>query len=138
MDWIEHFHKDHMEVLLLLTKLEGNLREVQHVGKLRSGVLLESREFVEVVEKVIRPHFLREEEYIYPAVVKLNPHASEFINTMLEEHQELYSAFDRFKAAVEEENPVDLITSGESVLRFLKNHIVKEEKQIPALLQQGR
>jgi len=135
MDWIKHFNQDHMEVLLLLTKLDGNLQEVKHLGKVRSGILLECEEFLEVVEKVILPHFQAEEEHLYPTLVKRNPQASGFVEIMLQEHQELYEDFERFKVAVKAGEPADLITSGEGILRFLKDHILKEEKEIPVLLQ---
>lgn len=90
---------------------------------------------MEIVDEVIRPHFVREEEHIYPAVAAAGQAGKEFVAEMLAEHQELYAAFNRFAAAVTAEVPGDLLSSGELILQFLKSHIVKEETQIPALLK---
>lgn len=134
MEWIEHFHKDHMEVLLLLTKLEGNLLEVRHLGKLRSGIILECKEFLEVVDKVIKPHFKLEEDKLYPEVAAKGEQAKLFIDLMLADHQKLYTAFNEFNGAVYCENPADLVTAGDNILAVLKNHIEKEELDIPAIM----
>ena len=135
MGWVEHFQKDHRATELLLAKLEGNLREIAHSGRVRQGILLECRELLEIVEQVIRPHFAREEEHIYPAVAATGQAGKEFAAEMLAEHQALFDAFNKFASAVTAEVPAELLSAGEVILKFLKDHIVKEDTQIPALLR---
>jgi hemerythrin-like domain-containing protein len=132
MTWIDHYREDHKAVLLLLAKLDGNIREIEK-GQARPNNMLEFEEFGEVIKKVIIPHFKGEEDEIYPNLVQINPSAAKFVEDMLGEHHKLHQAFGDFLEATEQARQEKLVQSGKVLLQLLKKHIEKEEDVIPKL-----
>lgn len=100
MDWLKRFHNDHANLVRILSKLEGNLKDIEY-GEAGVNVIWELREFVELVDKVVIPHFRAEEETVYP---RLSAGASaefkRFIAGLYEEHNQLYEAFEGFAKAL--------------------------------------
>lgn len=99
MLWLNRFHDDHMAVVRLLSKLEGNLRDIEH-GEAGINAIWDLREFVEIIKGVIVPHFRNEEKTVYPKASIVDEEAREFILGMYKEHDDLYEAFEGFFKAV--------------------------------------
>lgn len=132
MSWLEHYHEDHMSVLLLVEKLEGNIKYLE-AGQAGPNIIFEFKEFGDVLREVIIPHFKNEETGIYPAVAKINAAANSFINAMLEDHAVLYKAFDEFLAGLEPADFERLKAAGGEIIPVLRRHIHKEEEFISDL-----
>ncbi len=102
MRWLNRFHDEHAAVEIILTKLEGNLKDIEH-GEAGANVIWELKEFVEIINNVIIPHFKAEEKDVYPEALRVSGDKS-FISSMYEEHNLLYDAFAGFIDALGEEN----------------------------------
>ncbi|MDD4238016.1 MAG: hemerythrin domain-containing protein [Desulfotomaculaceae bacterium] len=100
MYWLKRFHDDHANLGRIVSKLEGNLKDIEY-GEAGVNVIWELREFVELVHNVVIPHFKAEEQSVYP---RLSAGASEdrrgFIAGLYEEHNQLYEAFEGFAKAL--------------------------------------
>ena len=100
MDWLKRFHNDHAALVRILSKLEGNLKDIEY-GEAGVNVIWELREFVELVHNVVIPHFKAEEENIYPRLaIDASEGSSGFISGLYEEHNQLYEAFEGFAEAL--------------------------------------
>ncbi|TEB17416.1 hypothetical protein Psfp_00640 [Pelotomaculum sp. FP] len=100
MDWLKRFHDDHAALMRIISKLEGNLKDIEY-GEAGVNVIWELREFVELVRNVVIPHFKSEEETVYPRLsVGASKDHREFIASLYEEHNQLYEAFDGFNKAL--------------------------------------
>ncbi|HBC93883.1 MAG TPA: hypothetical protein DCZ10_13560 [Pelotomaculum sp.] len=100
MDWLKRFQDDHAALIRIISKLEGNLKDIEY-GEAGVNVIWELREFVELVRNVVIPHFKAEEETIYPRLsAGAGKDLSEFIASLYEEHNQLYEAFDGFNKAL--------------------------------------
>ncbi|MEW6202085.1 MAG: hemerythrin domain-containing protein [bacterium] len=73
-DYIKEFRNDHVWVVDNLLKLKGAVA---------GGSLGEAREIVDALDKGVGPHFLFEEEALYPA---LRTFLGEYIDELLGEH----------------------------------------------------
>ena len=135
MSWIKHYHDDHMNVLQLLAKLEGNLKAME-TGTAGPAVNLELQEFGEVLENVIIPHFKSEEKHIYVETSKISERHREFIYHMLDDHRKLYVAFEEFIQALKPIQQDKLTGAGETIIKVLRSHIIEEEKVLPELAKE--
>lgn len=99
MFWLNRFHDDHMAVVRLLAKLEGNLKDLEH-GEAGVNAIWDLREFAEVIRDVIIPHFKNEEKTTYPKASGVGEEAREFMMGMYKEHDDLYEAFEGFFKAL--------------------------------------
>lgn len=100
MLWLDRFHDDHMAVVRILPKLEGNLKDIEY-GEAGENAIWDLREFAELVKNVIIPHFKDEEKVVYPKASTVDEDGYKFIAGMYDEHKALYEAFDGFFKALE-------------------------------------
>jgi len=127
INWIANYHEDHMAVLRLLAKLEGNIKEIS-MGTKRQHVDMEFKEFADVIKDVIIPHFKQEERGIYARINEVSEKHQNFIKSMLDEHERLYLVFDQYIAATD---PLE----EKAIIEVLERHIKKEEEIIPRLAE---
>ncbi|WP_366924672.1 hemerythrin domain-containing protein [Metallumcola ferriviriculae] len=132
MSWVKHYHDDHMAVMRLLAKLEGNIKEIE-MGEKRTHLNLELEEFARVIREVIIPHFKHEETGIYARIAEVSEEERDFINRMLEEHRRLYVAFEDYLSAVDSLDEAKLAAAGKIIIDILAKHIKKEELVIPKI-----
>lgn len=100
MDWLKKFQDDHANIVRIMSKLEGNLKDIEY-GEAGINVIWELREFVQLVHNVVIPHFKAEEETIYPRLsASAGEGISELVDSLYEEHNQLYNAFDGFEKAL--------------------------------------
>lgn len=137
MEWIENYHEDHKAVLIMLAKLEGNILDLKH-GMATPNSMLEFQEFGEIIKTVILPHFKNEEKTIYPEASAVDDEMRLYIKDMYEEHNKLYKAFDQYQQAVEAGDNEQIIASGLQITELLRQHILKEEDEIPNMLRKKR
>jgi len=97
--WLSRFHDDHMAVVRLLPKLEGNLKDLEH-GEAGVNAIWDLREFAEIIRNVIIPHFKNEEKTVYPKASGVGEEAQKFMTGMYKEHEDLYEAFEGFFKAL--------------------------------------
>jgi len=96
VDWLKRFHDDHEAIILMLSKLEGNLKDIEH-GEVGSNVLWDLKEFSDMFNHVVVPHFKAEEASVYPRLAAgAGEELRKLIDTLYEEHNQLYEAFDGF------------------------------------------
>lgn len=102
MDWLKRFHDDHAALVRILSKLEGNLKDIEH-GEAGANVIWELKEFVELFHNVVIPHFKAEEKTVYPRLAAgAGPGLTELIDSLYEEHNRLYEAFEGFAEALQD------------------------------------
>ena len=99
MLWLNRFQEDHMAVVRLLAKLEGNLKDLEY-GEAGVNAIWDLREFAEIIRNVIIPHFKNEEKTVYPKASGVGGEARKFMTGMCEEHEDLYVAFEGFFKAL--------------------------------------
>lgn len=136
MNWLEGYHDDHMSVLLLLEKLEGNIQYLE-TGQAAPNMIYDFMEFGDVLREVIIPHFRDEEERIYPPLAKINAAAKSFVDAMLEDHVVLHKAFNEFLAGLEAVDFDRLKAAGRQIIPVLQKHIQKEEELVPQLARKA-
>jgi iron-sulfur cluster repair protein YtfE (RIC family) len=136
MSWLEGYHEDHMAVLLLLEKMEGNIRYME-AGQAGPNMIYDFKEFGDVLREVIIPHFKNEEEGIYPSLAKINAAAKSFVDAMLADHAVLYKAFDEFLGGLEQSDLGRLTAAGRQIIPVLRKHIHKEEELVPELARKA-
>ncbi|MDA8234662.1 MAG: hemerythrin domain-containing protein [Clostridia bacterium] len=137
MTWTKGYHEDHMAVLVLLAKLEGNLKDLEK-GQYNCGINLDFKEFGDIIKTVIIPHFKKEETDVYPQIAKIDTTSEHIIDKMLEEHRQLYDSFGDYLQAIDETDNQALIRSGHEILRVLGHHIHKEEELLPKLIKKAK
>lgn len=133
MNWLKTYHEDHLSVLVLLAKLEGNIMSLR-AGQDTPHLFIEFNEFGDVIKNVIIPHFKNEETKIYKTISESGADGKKFIDVMLQEHNALYELFDRYFAAVETKNNDEIIETSEIIEKVLRHHIIKEEDEIPKFI----
>lgn len=131
MDWMERFKEDHLKVLQLCDKLEGIVKDIK-VGIATPNVMYDLKEFLEIIEKMIIPHFQKEEEKIYPEIAQKTGEEA-YINEMYEDHRKLYQHFAVFQEGTKKNDLSLLTTAGAEIAELLRHHIYKEEKELPNL-----
>lgn len=100
LDWLKRFHDDHAALARILSKLEGNLKDIKY-GEAGINVIWELREFVDLARNVVIPHFKAEEETVYPSLAtEASAELSKLVKSLYEEHSLLYEAFDGFAKAL--------------------------------------
>lgn len=117
MRWLKKFHDEHAAVQFVLFKLEGNLKDIEH-NVSGANVIWELKEFVDIINNVIIPHFKAEEKDIYPEALRLSEDKS-FINSMYDEHNLLYDAFAGFIHSLGEENLETLAHQGDKLAKII-------------------
>lgn len=134
MNWLKNYHEDHMAVLLLLAKFEGNIMSLR-AGQATPNTFTEFTEFGDVIKGVVIPHFKSEETGIYKNISESGPDGKEFIDNMLQEHIALYKLFDQYLAAVEALDNDKLIEISDTLEKVLRHHIHQEEEEIPKIME---
>ncbi len=132
INWIDNYHEDHMAVLRLLAKLDGNIKEID-MGTKRQHVDMEFKEFADVIKDVIIPHFKQEESGIYARINEVSEKHQNFIKNMLDEHERLYLVFDQYITAADPLEEQAIIEPAKTIIEVLERHIKKEEEAIPIL-----
>lgn len=99
MIWMEKFHDDHMAILGVLPKLEGNLMDIEH-GEAGRNVIWELQEFADLIKNVLIPHFNEEDKVVYPLAASVSEGGRLFIEGMNNEHRLLYQAFGGYVQAM--------------------------------------
>ncbi|MCL6635322.1 MAG: hemerythrin domain-containing protein [Peptococcaceae bacterium] len=102
MSWLKRFHEDHMAVVRLLAKLEGNLKDIEY-DEAGENAIWDLKEFGDLLKKVVIPHFKEEEKTTYPRAAAVDEEGRQFISGMYGEHKDLYEAFEGFFRALGEE-----------------------------------
>lgn len=106
MDWLKRFHDDHAAIILMLSKLEGNLKDIEH-GEVGDNVLWELKEFSDMFNHVVVPHFKAEEVSVYPRLLDgAGEELSKLVDSLYEEHEQLYEAFDEFAKSFHDAAPL--------------------------------
>ncbi|MDF9407374.1 hemerythrin domain-containing protein [Pelotomaculum isophthalicicum JI] len=95
MLWLDKFHEEHMAIIRILPKLEGNLKDIEYGGA-GQNVIWELIEFATVIKNVLIPHFKEEDLIVYPKAASVDENGKIFISGMYDEHKILYEAFDGF------------------------------------------
>jgi len=134
MDWMKTYHEDHKSVMILLAKFTGNVMDLK-AGMSTPNTIVEFKEFADIINNVIIPHFKSEETTIYAEIKKKSPAGSDFIDDMLQEHEELYSLFDAYITAVEAQDTTIIIDISTRLEHVLRHHIIKEEDHLPSFLK---
>lgn len=134
MNWLKTYHDDHDSVLVLLAKLEGNIKDLQS-GQDTPNIFTEFVEFGDVIKDVWIPHFKREETGVYQTIANSGPEGEKFIDFMLREHQALYKLFDQYFAAVESRDKGKLIEISNTLEKVLRHHVHQEEERVPQFLE---
>lgn len=133
MDWLKRFHEDRTNLMRILSKFEGNLKDIEYGGA-GVNVIWELREFVDLVNKVVIPYFKEVEENIYP---RLSDNASDDLSQLIaglyREHKQLYEAFDGFARVLSEvdfpEYKVDC--RGRSIQVTMANSVNIDKMEVP-------
>lgn len=99
MLWMEKFHHEHMAIIAILPKLEGNLMEIEH-GEAGHNVIWELHEFADLIMNVLIPHFNEEDKVVYPQAAGVSEEGRVFIDGMNNEHKLLYQAFAGYVQAM--------------------------------------
>lgn len=133
MRWLKNFHDEHAAVDFVLTKLEGNLKDIEN-GESGENVIWELKEFVEIVNNVIIPHFKAEEEGVYPEALRLSEDKN-FITGMYDEHNMLYEAFEEFTKSLGEGTPGVKLHQGELAKIISKSRNI-DKIEVPKNLDQ--
>lgn len=134
MHWLKRFHDEHTAVNFVLTKLEGNLKDIEH-GEAGANVIWELKEFVEIVNNVIIPHFKAEEIGVYPEALRVSGD-KDFITGMYEEHNILYDAFERFVNSLGAENLRTEAQQGDKIARIIAKSKNVDITETPKNLEQ--
>lgn len=100
MDWLKKFHYNHAALVRMLSKLEGNLKDIKY-GEAGANVVWELREFVDLAHYVVIPHFKAEEATVYPRLAAAaSTELRGLVDSLYKEHNQLYEAFEGFTKAV--------------------------------------
>lgn len=100
MIWMEKFHNDHLSIMGILSKLEGNLMDIEH-GEAGYNVIWELQEFADLINNVLIPHFNEEDKVVYPRAAGVSEEGRVFIDGMNNERKLLYQAFAGYVQAME-------------------------------------
>jgi hemerythrin-like domain-containing protein len=134
MRWLKKFHDEHAAVDFILTKLEGNLKDIEH-GEASANVIWELKEFVEIINNVIIPHFKAEEKDVYPEALRISEDKN-FITCMYDEHKLLYDAFEEFIDSLGEENLETEPQKGDKLARIISKSRNIDKIEVPKNLDQ--
>lgn len=113
MLWLKRFHDDHMALVRILPKLEGNLRDIE-AGEAGENVIWDLKEFAELLRNVVIPHFIEEEKTVYPKASEVDNDGRQFIAGMYDEHKALYEAFGGFFKSLKGDNRQEEILEQEN------------------------
>lgn len=134
MRWLKRFHDEHEAVSFVLIKLEGNLKDIEN-GESGANVIWELKEFAEIVNNVIIPHFKAEEKEVYPKASRLSED-KEFITSLYDEHNLLYDAFEGFIRSLGDENLGTELKEGEKLARIISQSRNIDKIEVPKNLDQ--
>jgi hemerythrin-like domain-containing protein len=119
IDPIEILMKEHQEVLKKVEIVEDQVRRRD------INALWES---TAVLQNIIMLHSIRkEEEVLFPIILKKAPDEMTFIQIVHEDHKEFLSLLHSFRAGLQENDILDGIVS--SLIVNLRNHIRKEDDE---------
>jgi hemerythrin-like domain-containing protein len=134
MRWLNRFHDEHEAVQFVLMKLEGNLKDIEH-GESDVNVIWELKEFAEIINNVIIPHFKAEEKDIYPEALRLGID-EKFIAEMYDEHNVLYEAFKGFNDSIGKENLGIKLKEGGELARIISKSRNIDKIEVPKNLDE--
>lgn len=134
MSWLKRFYDEHAAVDFVLTKLEGNLKDIEHEES-GANVIWELKEFAEIIKNVIIPHFKAEEKEVYPKASKLSED-KEFIASLYDEHNLLYDAFEGFISALGKENLGAELQQGDKLAKIISKSRNIDKIEVPKNLDQ--
>jgi hemerythrin-like domain-containing protein len=123
-DPIKLLRQEHDAVLEVVDRMELAVSDLQ--GSRREEALSTLREALDYLEKEVRAHGQKEEEYLYPALGRHVPKLT--IDVMLEEHRDLWWRLDAFARVLSTAEPSlnDLRWKTTAVVDLLRRHIDKE------------
>lgn len=134
MHWLKKFHDEHTAVDFILIKLEGNLKDIE-CGEAGANVIWELKEFVEIINNVIIPHFKAEEIDVYPEALRVSGD-KDFITGMYDEHNMLYDAFEGFVNSLGAENLRTEVQQGDKLARIISKSKNVDITEAPKNLDQ--
>ena len=134
MGWLNRFHDEHKAVQYVLMKLEGNLKDIEH-GESDANVIWELKEFAEIIDNVIIPHFKAEEKDVYPEALRLSKD-EKFIAQMYDDHNILYEAFEGFNDSIGKENLGIKLKEGGKLARIISKSRNIDKIEVPKNLDE--
>ncbi len=134
MSWLKRFQNEHTAVYYILTKLEGNLKDIEH-DTAGMNVIWELKELADIINNVLIPHFRSEEKDVYPKALELTDDKN-FIMGMYEEHNLLYDSFDEFIASLGAENLGLRVQQGNKLAQVIAKSKNSEVSEAPKNLDQ--
>ena len=92
-----------------------------------------AQDFVENCEA----HFGREEDILFPSLLKAAPNAAGPVAAMRQEHMQMRLQFDELLAAVDRKDVDDLTDVAEGLLMLMQQHNAKEENVLYPIADQA-
>ena len=123
---------DHKVVLRQLRKLEKGLDEIE-LDSVARKYIIETADFI---ERVVKKHFLKEEEILFPLLSKMPGMGEGPLKMLYLEHEEFRSNNQKFQEFVDRLRDKedlkayrsDIVEKGRAIILILREHIEKEDK----------
>ncbi len=141
----ELFRSDHHGVLDRLEKLDRIfLRMEDDSASLEKADTAFFDEMIELFDTELVVHFRREEKVLFPTLEKYVPRDMSPIGLMLEEHERIFQAIDKFKedqeaisaaGAPSDEVVKDMMFNARSLIELLRGHIDKEDNMLLPMME---
>lgn len=133
-DPIRLLRQEHDRTLNVLDSMELAIADL--LGARRSAAMAVLRGSLEYLEREVHAHGRLEEELLYPALARHVPRQT--IDTMQEEHQDLWWAMDLLDKALAAADPStnEMRWQGTAVVDLLRRHIDKENNVLFMMVAQ--
>jgi hemerythrin superfamily protein len=80
------------------------------------------KEFSDFIDKALLPHREREEEFVFPSILKLKPGKKEFIEKLIEDHKYFLEEYKKLKGLISE-----IVNKCKKLLESIERHVNDEE-----------
>jgi len=124
VDPIQTLKEEHQVVLKKLGELENLVRK-RDIDRVWFKV-------AEIENEILLHSIKKEEEFLFPYIIKNVPMGIAYVNIMNEDHKEFISLLHSFRCALQEDEILDGIIS--SVIVNMRNHITKEDQELFAMV----
>jgi hemerythrin-like domain-containing protein len=133
-DPIRLLRQEHDAVLEVVDSMELAVADLQ--GSRKSEALASLRNGLEFLEKEVRAHGKVEEEVLYPALGRHVPRQT--IETMIEEHRDLWWALDLLGKALEAAEPSvnEVRWQATALVDLMRRHVDKENNVLFMMVAQ--